>query len=70
MTIGGTTNPGFTAPALISEQCEAIFARLYSLPFAHAVERAAWLLWTFVQIHPFLDGNARVGRLLLNAVLR
>jgi Fic family protein len=32
----------------------------------HAVERAAELHTRFVKIHPFIDGNGRTGRLLLN----
>lgn len=32
----------------------------------HAVERAAKLHTRFVKIHPFIDGNGRTGRLLLN----
>ena len=30
---------------------------------------AAWLLFTFVDIHPFVDGNGRLCRLLANYVL-
>jgi Fic family protein len=32
----------------------------------HPVERAAELHTRFVKIHPFVDGNGRMGRLLLN----
>ncbi len=32
----------------------------------HAVERAAILHSQFVKIHPFVDGNGRTARLLLN----
>ncbi|UIN21509.1 Fic family protein [Herbaspirillum frisingense] len=35
----------------------------------HAVERAAQLHTRFVKIHPFVDGNGRTGRLLLNLEL-
>lgn len=32
----------------------------------HALERAAWLHSDFVKIHPFIDGNGRAARLLMN----
>ena len=35
----------------------------------HPVEQAAWLHREFVFIHPFIDGNGRVSRLLMNLVL-
>jgi fido (protein-threonine AMPylation protein) len=35
----------------------------------HPVQLASQLHHKFVSIHPFLDGNGRVGRLLLNTVL-
>ncbi|WP_202708930.1 Fic family protein [Sporosalibacterium faouarense] len=35
----------------------------------HAVERAAKLHTDFVKIHPFIDGNGRTARLLLNLEL-
>ncbi len=34
-----------------------------------ALARATFLHWAFVHAHPFMDGNGRVARLLMNAVL-
>ncbi|WP_018608028.1 Fic family protein [Uliginosibacterium gangwonense] len=39
------------------------------LPTLHPVVRTAELHTHFVQIHPFIDGNGRTGRLLLNLEL-
>ena len=38
VTVRGTTNPGFTEPRKISEECDAMFEQLYSLAFSHPVE--------------------------------
>jgi len=38
-------------------------------PVLHPVERAARVHGDFVKIHPFIDGNGRTGRLLMNLEL-
>src|SRR5258705_1901673 len=45
-----------------------LYAQLAQLQLT-AVQRAALMHWGFETIHPFPDGNGRVGRLLLNLVL-
>jgi fido (protein-threonine AMPylation protein) len=35
----------------------------------HPIERAAWLHYKFILIHPFRDGNGRTARILVNLVL-
>ena len=38
-------------------------------PDLHPVLKSAWLHYQFVAIHPFIDGNGRTARLLMNLVL-
>lgn len=55
---------------VVAEQMAALMAR-YGSTWAtlHPVERAARLHIDFVGIHPFVDGNGRTARLLLNLEL-
>lgn len=36
---------------------------------AHPIQIAAWIHWAFARIHPFVDGNGRVARLVQDYVL-
>jgi fido (protein-threonine AMPylation protein) len=66
---GGTTPPPWTdVPALMSDWLEdaARLADPADEPFPEALARSHA---RFEQIHPFLDGNGRTGRLVLNLLL-
>lgn len=53
----------------LDEQMRALLDWYQQAASLHAVERAAQLHTRFVKIHPFVDGNGRTGRLLLNLEL-
>jgi Fic family protein len=58
------------APYLIQEQMEQMMTWYHSNAASlHSVERGAMLHAIFVGIHPFIDGNGRTARLLLNLEL-
>lgn len=58
------------APLLIEEKMEGLMKWYGSeAQELHPVERAAMLHVIFVGIHPFIDGNGRSSRLLLNLEL-
>ncbi len=58
-----TTPPDFLH---LDEEMQQLIAWYESAGDMHTVERAAELHTRFVKIHPFVDGNGRTGRLLLN----
>ncbi|HHU37636.1 MAG TPA: Fic family protein [Treponema sp.] len=51
---------------LINEFLEWYYSNKYTLSIP---ELAAWIHYKFVCIHPFIDGNGRTSRLLMNLVL-
>lgn len=55
-------------PVLIAEQMEAL-VKTFSKSKLHPIERAALFHLQFERIHPFVDGNGRTGRLILNLFL-
>ncbi|WP_320670803.1 Fic family protein [Patulibacter defluvii] len=66
---GGMTPPSWPeVPAQIATWVEQV-AELRHVGAPELPERLAAIHCRFEQIHPFLDGNGRTGRLLLNLVL-
>lgn len=57
------------AASLLLEKMQALMAWYQSSQDLHPVYRAAKLHADFVAIHPFVDGNGRTSRLLMNLVL-
>ena len=55
-------------PYLVPVQMEGLFCNL-TKDKRHPIERAALFHLNFEGIHPFIDGNGRTGRLILNLML-
>lgn len=56
-------------PVLVPEQMERLVAEFEGNKKLHPIERAALFHLKFEGIHPFVDGNGRTGRLILNLML-
>ena len=54
---------------LVPEQMENLIAEFAGNKKLHPIERAALFHLKFEGIHPFVDGNGRTGRLILNLML-
>lgn len=54
------------APSEIYYQIKEFFNNMNSKPDFNSIELAAWTHAEFVKIHPFVDGNGRTSRLIMN----
>jgi hypothetical protein len=66
---GGMKPPSWTDVPLRVDEWLADAQALRDLDAPHLPAELAWLHGRFERIHPFLDGNGRAGRLLLNLLL-
>ncbi|GAB6154732.1 Fic family protein [Desulfosporosinus burensis] len=56
-------------PYLLPARMEQLILKYQEMSFPHIVERVSQFHLEFEDIHPFIDGNGRTGRLLLNLEL-
>ena len=58
-----------TAPEHVEKEMDKLIEWYHSNPKIHPLEKAAVFHSKFEKIHPFEDGNGRVGRMLINIIL-
>ena len=56
-------------PYLLPARMEQLILKYHEIPLPHVVERVSQFHMEFETVHPFIDGNGRTGRLLLNLEL-
>lgn len=64
--MGASNNP--VQPYLIQPKLEQLLLN-YKNNHEHIIKKLAWFHIEFESIHPFIDGNGRTGRLLINLEL-
>ena len=58
-----------TAPEKVQEEINKLLMWYHATKTIHPLQKAAIFHGRFEKIHPFEDGNGRVGRLLINSIL-
>ena len=58
-------NSHFTPPELVQGTLEKGFDRYLSLPLG--LSRAIFMMFLVSEVHPFVDGNGRIARIMMNA---
>ena len=57
------------SPDEVHEEMSELLFELYDIPDEKALTAAAYFHAKFENIHPFSDGNGRVGRIVMNYIL-